>query len=443
MSLWQPADVEKALGVYGLPQFIATGVSIDTRTLEKGDMFVALSDQTDGHAYVAAATQKGAAAVVVSRLIEGVDIPQVLVPDTQKALEQLGRYARERATRLKSVAITGSSGKTSTKEMLAAALKAHRSVASYNNHFGVPLTLARMPADTAYGVFEIGMNHAGEIAPLAQQVQPHIALVTNVGTAHLGNLGSVEAIRVEKLSIAQSLPEGGLLIVPHDLDTAGIPAHVQVLRFGGEGSDAVATQTLPQGDGWKVWAIIRGENVVFDVPHPGVHQVTNALAALLAAHVAGEDLGTAALRLSRAEVMSGRGKVYHVGGAVVIDDSYNANPSSMAAALQTLVKRPATRRIAVLGDMLELGDMAEAYHKGLVTECDGVDSVMTVGLLSEVLQNNLPPPQQGGHFTKQDDVALSLHAGDVILVKGSNGIGLSHFVDRLLTAHNGKTKHAV
>jgi UDP-N-acetylmuramoyl-tripeptide--D-alanyl-D-alanine ligase len=444
--LWTSADLAAALGVEVTPPIAATGVSIDTRTLQKGDLFVALAgEKSDGHHHVHEAEAKGAAGAIISRPLGGGRLPLVWVHDTQKALETLGQAARARAERLKAVAITGSSGKTSTKEMLAEALEAHRSVASYNNHVGVPLTLARTPATARYGVYEVGMNHAGEIAPLAKQIRPHVAIVTNVGTAHLGNLGSVENIRREKLSISEGLPKGGVLVVPHDLDTGGVRADVTIRRFGGTDSQAVATEVMPHGDGWQVWARIEGQDVRFEVHHPGLHQVGNALAALLAAHHAGADMTAAAARLVRAGAVKGRGNIHHLKNNItLLDDSYNANPDSVKAALLTLARRPAHRRIAVLGDMLELGDHSAQAHRDLAAACAGVDVVVTVGPHMTHLHKALPKAHQGPHFQTQEEVTLDLRAGDVVLVKGSNGIGLSKLVGRLLEHHQESAqKHAV
>jgi UDP-N-acetylmuramoyl-tripeptide--D-alanyl-D-alanine ligase len=438
MSLtWTAADVSAALNVPSAQPFTATGVSIDTRTLQKGDLFVALSGVRDGHDFVPDALAKGAAAAVVSRSV-ATQIPQFIVPDVQKALELLGAYGRARARAVKAVTVTGSNGKTSTKEMLAALLGAHASVASYNNHFGVPLTLARLPADATYGIFEVGMSAPGEIAPLSRQVKPDVALVTSVGPAHLERMGSLDAIRIEKLSIAAGLGLTGTLVLPLDVAPENIPQ--RLLRFSlTQKADTYVESLTEISGGWRVKAVVGPHQVGFDLHMDGCHQVHNALGALTCVWALGADVQAAAERLNRVTAYEGRGNVIEVAGVAIVNESYNANPASMRATLETFRRRPVTgRRIAVLGDMREIGPEGPRFHADLADSCTGLDAVVTVGPLMAHLAKALPKGLHAGHVDSAPELNLArfvgnLKAGDAIMFKASNGTGLGPVVTALKT----------
>lgn len=434
-----------------------TGVSIDTRTLEPGDLFVALKgDNGDGHAHVARAFAKGAAGAVIDEnhadVLKGTG-PLYVVHDTLDALRGLGRAARARA-KARIAAVTGSVGKTTTKEMLRHVLSAqaptHASVASYNNHWGVPLTLARMPAGSRFGVFEIGMNHAGEITPLVAAVQPHIAIVTKIAPVHLEHLGSIEAIVDAKAEIFSGAVRGGAAILPRDDDhferlraaASDSPARF-VLGFGAHGeADARLVSTVGDADGSWVEADVLGRPLRYRIGMPGRHIVMNSLAVLLAARALGADLDAAGEALAGMAPPSGRGTREQVGrgdrAVTLIDESYNANPASMSAALDLLGAAPTGgRRIAVLGDMLELGPDAPALHEAIAADIarNDVDLVFTAGPLMRHLFNALPAARCGAWASDAaslaDTVLEALRGGDVVMVKGSNGSRMGSIVKRL------------
>ncbi|WP_135211019.1 UDP-N-acetylmuramoyl-tripeptide--D-alanyl-D-alanine ligase [Vitreimonas flagellata] len=456
-ELWTAQEAARATGgrLINGDQWSAGGVSIDTRTLEPGDLFVALKDVRDGHDFLAQAYVSGAGAALISDAskAEGMG-PALVVPDVLDGLRKLGEAARERST-AKRVAVTGSVGKTSTKEALAVCLSAsgqtHRSVKSYNNHWGVPLTLSRMPAESRFAVFEIGMNHRGEILPLTHIVRPHAALVTTIAPAHVENLGSLEAIADEKGDIYAGLEPGGAALVPNEaphasrLIEAAERNGANLIRFG---RDSVCEARLLKFDmddtGSTAEAEILGRLIRYRVGVEGAHWALNSLAALAAADVIGADLDAAAHALEHLRAFDGRGVATRVeapfGGFLLVDDSYNANPASMAAAFSTLgARKPAGsgRRIAVLGDMLELGPEERAYHSGLATPLQeaGVDLVFAAGPRMAALMEALPPNLRGGYAETADAlipvIAGSLQAGDIVLVKGSNGSKMSRVVAAL------------
>ena len=465
MTLWTASDAAAATGGQTTGDWTATGVSIDTRTLVPGDLFVALTAARDGHEFVAQALEKGAAAALVSRLPDGVteDAPLLVVDDVQAALEALGRAGRAR-TKARVVAITGSVGKTSTKEMMRAMLgdqgRTHASVASYNNHWGVPLTLARMPADTEYAVIEIGMNHPGEIAPLARMVRPHVAMITTVGTAHLEAFGTIEGIAVEKASILEGLEARGTAILNNDCSTAAIlqaKAHDVKRRdvgFGEHGFDFKMTAVSIQDDITVVQAEAHGTPLLFKIAAAGRHFAMNGLGALAAVEALGADIALAAQSLGRWSPYQGRGarEVLCLDPVdthltlELIDDSYNANPTSMAAALEVLAGAAVThdvgrvsrgRRIAFLGDMKELGDDAAVLHSELaqLPSTQTLDSVHCIGPLMRHLHDALPEAQRG-LWTETaaemvPEVAKRLDSGDVVMVKGSLSMGLAQIVDAI------------
>ncbi len=433
-----------------------TGVSIDTRTLAPGDLFVALDGPNrDGHDFVAAALAAGAGAALVARRPADVNeqAPLLLVDKTQAGLERLGRAARRRSP-AKVAAITGSVGKTGTKEMLALALSAsgatHRSAASYNNLWGVPLSLARMPASTVYAVFEIGMNHAGEIAPLSRLVAPDVAIVTNVEAAHLEFFSSIEAIADAKAEIFGGVKLGGIAILnadhpltPHLAQAARSAGIAEIIQFGASAqAQARLIRLDADGNGSKVEAMIAGRAVRYRLHLPGRHLVQNSLAALAAVAALGADPVAGAALLSQFDGVAGRGRRLTVpadtGTATLIDESYNASPASMRAAIDVLAAAPVGpggRRIAVLGDMLELGDTAPALHRELATSLGRIDLVFACGPLMQTLFEALPEANQGAWAADAASlasvVAAALRDGDIVMVKGSKGSRMADIVSAL------------
>ncbi|WP_096786498.1 UDP-N-acetylmuramoyl-tripeptide--D-alanyl-D-alanine ligase [Rhodobacter sp. CZR27] len=463
--LWTSAEAEAATGGRATAAFAANGVSIDTRTLRPGDLFVALKDVRDGHDFVAQALEKGAAAALVSRVPEGVaaDAPLLVVPEVLAALEAMGRAARAR-TQARVVAVTGSVGKTSTKEMLRATLggqgRVHAAEASYNNHWGVPLTLARMPADADFAVIEIGMNHPGEIAPLARLARPHVALITTVAPAHLEAFASLDAIAEEKAAIVEGLEPGGTAILPADLGVTPIltdrarQAGARTVLFG---TSAAADWRLSDVQITPEATIARathaGTPLLFKVLTPGRHFAANALAVLACAEVLGLDPTIAACDLGLWSPPSGRGTRERILLDTVdeaffelIDDAFNANPASMEASLDLLAAMAPTdgvgriaggRRIAVLGDMLELGETEISLHRAIANHpaLSSIAVIHCVGPRMRALFEALPRRQRGEWVEHASDLVprarLLVDAGDIVLVKGSKGIKVSLVVDAL------------
>ena len=452
-ALWSAADLIEATGGAMSERFEASGVSIDTRTLQPGDLFVALRGEAgDGHAFVVDALAKGAAGAMVHQDVPGAG-PLLHVDDTLGALARLGAYARSRfAGRV--IAVTGSVGKTTTKEMLRTVLSGfgptHAAVASYNNHWGLPLTLARTPRDAAFCVVEIGMNHAGEIAPLARLARPHVAVITAVEKAHIGYLGSIEAIADEKASIFRGLNQGGVAVLPADspllprLRAAAESA--RVVTFGAaQGADVRLVQATQDADGSDVVAETGGETLRFRLNAPGRHMVMNALAALSAAMSglkpeSGAPSGTIARALQSFTPVTGRGTRRPLslpgGSALLLDESYNGNGASMRAALAVLALQPARRRIAVLGDMLELGDAGPSEHAALAESvAQAADQLFACGPLMRHLFDAVPPHIRATHAA--DSAALApvvaqhIAPGDAILVKGSLGSRMKTIVNAL------------
>jgi UDP-N-acetylmuramoyl-tripeptide--D-alanyl-D-alanine ligase len=465
-ALWTSDQAAAATGGRATRDWQATGVSIDTRTLRPGELFVALKDVRDGHDFVAQALEKGAAAALVSRIPEGVagDAPLLIVEDVLKALEALGAAARAR-TQARVVAVTGSVGKTSTKEMLRAVLsgqgKTHAAEASYNNQWGVPLTLARMPADTEFAVIEIGMNHPGEIAPLARLARPHVAMITTVAAAHLAAFDDLAGIAREKAEIFEGLEPGGAAVLLGDLEVSPIligkarEAKAKITLFGsGKQSDFRLLAADLKGDTTVVRAEAAGKPLLFKIRAAGRHFAMNALGVLAVADALGLDPALAACDLGEWHPPAGRGQRERLVLDVVderlsidlIDDAFNANPTSMAAALEVLaaaepdddVGRIAHgRRIAVLGDMLELGEDEIALHRALVEDPSlaKVELVHCVGPLMRATYDALPPRQRGQWHETAEALAQKIgslvDAGDVVLVKGSKGSKVSLVVDAL------------
>ncbi|MDX7952263.1 UDP-N-acetylmuramoylalanyl-D-glutamyl-2,6-diaminopimelate--D-alanyl-D-alanine ligase [Lichenihabitans sp. Uapishka_5] len=459
--LWSGLDLvtQVQARVRGSVPVGVTGISIDTRTLQPGDLFIAIKGEAqDGHDHVATALDKGAAAAVVDEAHADALAaagPLYIVHDTLRAMEALGRAARDRvAGRI--IAVTGSVGKTSTKEALRTVLSeagaTHASAASYNNHWGVPLTLARMAAATRFGVFEIGMNHAGEITPLVGMVRPHIAIVTTVAPVHLEFFSGVDAIADAKAEIFTGLEPGGLAVINRDDATfermhakaEASPAR-HVLSFGAhQQADARLDTLTPVSDGSLVRATVLGQAVNFHLGAPGRHMAMNALAILIAAKASGLDLEAAAASLGHVAAGQGRGQQSRIplgaGAFTLIDESYNANPASMQAALALLgatVPGPNGRRIAVLGDMRELGPEAPALHRDLAEpiHANEVDLVFAAGGLMRDLLEALPATRRGGWGDRSDAIQAALfdnlRAGDVVMVKGSNASRMGPLVQAL------------
>ncbi|WP_375173601.1 UDP-N-acetylmuramoyl-tripeptide--D-alanyl-D-alanine ligase [Pseudooceanicola sp.] len=466
MTLWTAQEAAQATGGTTPCAWQANGVSIDTRTLQPGDLFVALSAARDGHDFVAQALDNGAAAALVSRVPEGVaqDAPLLIVPDVLRGLEALGRAARARMQG-KVVGVTGSVGKTSTKEMLRTVIggqrRVHAAEASYNNHWGVPLTLARMPQDTEVAVIEIGMNHPGEIAPLADLARPHVAMITTVGTAHLEAFDNIEGIAREKASIFSGLMPGGQAVVNGDLETTPIlieaaeAAGAQLLTFGEKPAnhhrlmsvEIVDDTTVAEARIWRTPAI-------YKVLAAGRHYALNALGVLAVIHALKLDRALACADLAQWAPPAGRGMrerlildpVDDRLSFELIDDAFNANPVSMAASLEVIAaarpqdnlgRKARGRRIVILGEMLELGPDEIAMHAGLadLPAMARLDVVHCVGRRMKALYDALPPEKRGRYEKAAEDLAAQaprlIDAGDVVLVKGSKGSKVSLVVDAL------------
>jgi len=447
MTLWTSDDAAAATGGRVTAAWAATGVSIDTRTIAPGDLFVALQADRDGHDFVAQALARGAAAALVSRIPDGVasDAPLLVVPDVLVALEDLGRAGRARMTG-RVIAITGSVGKTSTKEMARIALAGqgviHAAEASYNNHWGVPLTLARMPANTDFAIIEIGMNHPGEIAPLSRMARPHVALITTVAAAHLEAFGAIEGIAREKGAIFEGLQPVGHAILPEDLPVTQIlrdcadRAGAVVVGFGEHGV-ARPLRIVPQDGALSCHARIMGDTLAFTLPTTGRHFAMNAVGVLAALAAAGADLAQAAAHLSDWHPPQGRGAVETLGGIRLIDDAFNANPASLSAGLATLAGLQGGRRVAILGDMLELGTEEVAMHRAVADDPSmaAIDLVHCAGPLMRHLHEALPADKRGqwtqtaAELAAQPDKLIS--AGDIVLVKGSKSSRISMVVQAL------------
>ena len=445
-ALWTAREAAAATGGTITGAWHASGVSIDSRTLEPGDLFVALKGPcVDGHDHVGAALASGAAAAVVQRPPAGVaaSAPLLRVENALSALQALGAAARER-TVARVVAVTGSVGKTGTKEALRLVLgeqaATHANPASYNNQWGVPVSLARMPRNSVYGVFELGMNHPGELAPLARLVRPHVAIVTTVEAVHLAHFNDVEAIADAKAEIFQGLaPQGAVILNRDNAYFSHLAAAArrcgasQILDFGAAPQSwARLVDTVHQAHTSSVSAEIGGEAIAYRIGAPGRHWVLNSLAVLAAVKLLGADLGLAGLALARFSVPEGRGRRLRIvlpqGSFELIDESYNASPVAVRAALAVLAAAEMGtpgRRIAVLGDMLELGPQAPRLHAALTADiaATGVDLVFTAGAHMAYLDAALPPSRRAGHAadsaTLAPLVAAAVAPGDVVMVKGS------------------------
>ncbi len=464
--LWTVDAIVTATGAEcagALPQAV-TGISIDSRTVKHGEAFFAIKGDThDGHDFVAAALKQGATLAVVERARRdsyGNDAPLIVVDEVLEALRQVARTARLRSS-AKIVAVTGSVGKTSTKEALALALvssgETHASAASFNNHWGVPLSLARMTERARYGVFEIGMNHAGEITPLVRMVRPHVAIITAVEPVHLEHFASVEDIADAKAEIFLGLDPGGAAVICRDnphyarlrrrAEAAGVS---NIVSFGERAdADARLLKCALHADCSTVEARILGEPVTYKVGAPGRHLVMNSLAVLATACLVGADLARAAVALAQLARAAGRGTRITLelsnGRALLIDESYNANPTSMRAALALLGQAavgPGGRRIAVMGDMLELGSAGEELHRDLVDAIrqHSIDLVYCAGPLMAALWEALPTARRGGYAKSaaelEPQIASAIRPGDAVMVKASNGSRMGSLVKTLVQRYS-------
>ncbi len=459
--LWQISDAISVMEAQSacLSEGAIRGISIDSRTVQEDDLFFAiLGDQLDGHNYVENALAQGALAAVVSRPVEGVGPEKLLqVEDTLEALNKLGMAARARAE-AKVIAITGSVGKTGTKEALRLALaksgKVHAAVASFNNHWGVPLTLARWSRESDFAIFEIGMNHANEITPLVKMVRPHIAIITNVAPVHLMNFSSVDEIAKAKAEIFDGLEPDGTAVLNRDnqyFDYLAEAAHragaAKIISVGAHKDAMVRLENCDlYGDKSCVSVDLMGQSITYDIGAPGKHLVFNSLSVLAAVKAAGGNVNLAAAALKGWVAPAGRGAQHclKVGenSAVLIDETFNANPMSMRAALATLASvRPHGngRRIAVIGDMLELGEISKEAHRDLLQPLldAKVDQVFAAGAHMRALWDDIPEELKGAYapdaISLEKKLVAAVQSGDVVMIKGSKGSKLGPLVDALLT----------
>ena len=464
--LWTTSDLMAAMNgrpMGNLPEGI-TGISIDSRSIDTGEAFFAIKgDRVDGHDYAGIAVANGASLLVVSEAklpaLGRVTAPMIVVDDVLDAMVRLGCAARDRSA-AKIIAVTGSVGKTTTKEMLRHILapsgRVHASVASFNNHWGVPLTLSRMPENTDFGIFEIGMNHADEIRPLVKMVRPHVAIITTIAAAHLGNFKNLDEISAAKAEIMEGLVEDGHVILNRDNDQfetlekaatalgiahvhsfgASAKADIRMVEFSGGSSDAV------------LWAAVEGQTLEIQIGAPGRHIAENALAALAAARLVGADMQAAVTALASLQPEKGRGARHRLsigaGSFVLIDESYNANPASMLAAIALLRDTQLAddgRRIAILGDMLEMGEFSDSVHADLAQPLidAGIRDVWLAGPQMAHLRDALPDDIRVEYRENVDELkdfaVSSVTAGDVVMVKSSKGTGCGRIVSALLDAH--------
>jgi UDP-N-acetylmuramoyl-tripeptide--D-alanyl-D-alanine ligase len=461
-ALWTSRELAEYLDGEASAEFACDGVAFDSREIGPGDLFFALKgEQADGHRFVEGAFGNGATGAIVSEPVDG---PHVRVADTMRALEQLGIASRNRVD-AKIIGVTGSAGKTGTKEALYAALnrasfgKAHRSVKSYNNHVGVPLSLSRMPADTRYGVFEMGMNHAGELSALTQFVRPHVAIITTIAPAHIEFFKDESGIADAKGEIFEGLVEGGTAIIPRDnvhyarlrAKAEKHAAHIVSFGFSPEADFRCVDHVGAPGGGSLITAQMPGGMLCYTLSQPGDYWIANSLAVLAAVEAVGADLAAAGLALAELGGLKGRGARHTIsakgGEALLIDESYNANPASMAATIAEMGKTKADRHIAVLATMKELGSKSAEYHAGLKVHLDAANAsyALLVGEemapLAEALAADVAWTRKFTHCASAKDAIPFakdlIRVGDAVLVKGSNSMGLSALVDALVGAAEG------
>lgn len=446
MTLWTSQDIAKAVSGKASADFTIDSLSIDTRSLEKGALFVPLKDARDGHDFILQAMASGASGTLSENVLQGV--PHILVEDSLEALCNLAKASAKRSE-AKRIAVTGSVGKTSVKDALAIMFGAfgqiHKSIKSYNNHWGVPLMLASMPKETDYGVFEMGMNNAGEISALSSLVHPDIALITTVAPAHLAQFNSVDDIADAKAEIIDGLKEDGILILngdnqytPHIRAKAG---RKRVMTFGrGTENDVVIKGSNLTNEGVTAFLTVGDQDLTVSIPIAGEHWVSNAAACIAVAYAAGLDLEIAASALKGAKAAQGRGDItpLKIDGksVLLVDESYNANPTSMRAAFSALSHWP-RRRLAVLGDMYELGADEIALHADLagpIVKAD-IARIIVTGECMRILRGALPQARRAPWVHNADEAFDALLAeiedGDVVMIKGSNATGLGVLTHRL------------
>ena len=462
--LWKTVDMIAAMAgrpVGSMPQGIS-GISIDSRDLKGGEAFFAIKgDRVDGHDFANVAAANGAALLVVSEAklpaLGRITTPLIVVSDVLEAMEKLGHAARQR-TSARIIAVTGSVGKTTTKEMLRQVLSAcgsvHYSPASFNNHWGVPLTLARLPENADFGVFEIGMNHADEIRPLVRMVEPHIAIITTIAAAHLGNFRDIEEIAAAKAEIFEGVVAGGHVLLNRDnsqfdyLETVATACRIANIHSFGVSAkaDFRLVDYQSEGDSATFWAVIGGRTVEVNLKAPGRHIAENAVAVLAASYLAGADLDTIVAAFGDVAAAKGRGQRLHLkiagGTFTLIDESYNANPASMRAAIALLeAARPGEggRRIAILGDMLEMGEHSAQVHAELAAplKTAGIADIWLAGPDMAYLRDALGEAPQTVYRQTADELAAymleNIRTGDVLMVKSSNGTGFGRIVSALTT----------
>ena len=461
-ALWTSDELAGYLGGKATSDFACDGVAFDSREIGEGDLFFALKgEHSDGHKFIETTFANGAAGAIVSEPVNG---PHIRVPDTMRALEQLGIAARDRVD-AKIIGVTGSAGKTGTKEALFAALnrasfgKAHRSVKSYNNHVGVPLSLSRMPADSLYGVFEMGMNHPGELSALTQFVRPHVAIVTTIAPAHIEFFKDESAIADAKGEIFEGLVAGGTAIIP--ADSPHYPRlrakaeqhadHIVSFGFSADADVRCVDHVGSNSGGSLITAQLPGGMLCYSLSQAGDHWIANSLAVLAAVEAVGADLAAAGLALAELGGLKGRGARHTIsvqgGEALLIDESYNANPASMAATITALGRVNADRYVAILATMKELGSKSAEFHVGIKTHLDaaGVGYALLVGeemaALAKALARDVAWAGKFTHCTKAEEAVVAaqdiIRPGDAVLIKGSNSMGLSAVVDALVGTAKG------
>jgi UDP-N-acetylmuramoyl-tripeptide--D-alanyl-D-alanine ligase len=456
-ALWTSAELATATGATQGVEFNCSGVAFDSREIGTGDLFFALKgEESDGHRFVEQAFRSGASGAIVN---EPIAHPHLLVDDTMAALNAVALAGRAR-TDAKIIGVTGSAGKTGTKEALYAALDrssrgyAHRSVKSYNNHVGVPLSLARMPANTKFGIFEMGMNHPGELRELTRLVRPDVAIVTTIAPAHIGFFKDETEIATAKAEIFEGLAAGGTAIIPADsphciqLRKAAEKYADQIVTFGFDPAADVRVMDYVRAPcgGSLITARLPAGSLCYTLSQPGKHWIANSLAVLAAVEAVGGDLAAAGLALAELSGLAGRGARHQVtvsGGMVtLIDESYNANPASMTATISEMANAAAGRRVVVLGAMRELGDQSDYYHTALAAPLADakVDYAVLVGkemqILVEKLNQGLEGPRKFDHCNDAEEASFLLRQNirqdDTVLIKGSNSMGLSAIVNSLL-----------
>jgi UDP-N-acetylmuramoyl-tripeptide--D-alanyl-D-alanine ligase len=457
--IWRGEEIVAVTG--GTPNnttaWQADGIAIDNRSTSVSDLFVALKGPNhDGHDYVDAAAATGASAALVSRPLN-IDLPQICVDDTLVALNALGKAARDRSA-AKRIAITGSVGKTGTRHLVSSVLASqgscHASEGNLNNHIGAPLSLARMPKDTSFGVFELGMNHAGEIAELSPLIAPHIAVITRIASSHIGHFENLDAIADAKAEIFSGLGSGGIAIINADDGYATTLAKAareagaaKIITIGvADTATHQITRISRQIDGLEIEASLAGKPLKFHLGMMAPHWAYAALTSLAIGHALDLDITGCTDALAAARDLPGRGgripaMLKGQRSITIIDDSYNASPASMAAAIQSLGSDPwEGRRIAILADMLELGEQSFALHQGLAEDIKnaGIDLVICFGPEMNSLASRLEASGQECHATVDAEGAIShalnlLEDGDLVLIKGSNGMRTHKVVQALIT----------